>query len=76
SLKSAVELFYLDTGKYPSSSQGLSALVARPSDGTGWNGPYLKGDRVPLDPWGHSFVYTLPGAHDAFDIKTLGPDVR
>src|SRR6201981_1291268 len=50
-LASALDLFYMDTGRYPTSSEGLAALVQRPSDAEVWNGPYIKGARVPLDPW-------------------------
>jgi type II secretion system protein G len=52
SLSSALDLFYMDAGRYPTGAEGLDALAQRPPDVESWNGPYLKGSRVPLDPWG------------------------
>src|SRR6202040_635041 len=57
SFGSALDLFYLDAGRYPSSSEGLAALAQRPGGATAWNGPYLKGGVVPKDPWGHPYIY-------------------
>src|SRR5215510_14974752 len=57
SFASALDLFYLDTGRYPLSSEGLSALVQRSGGLTTWNGPYLKGGNVPNDPWGKAYAY-------------------
>jgi general secretion pathway protein G len=74
SLGSALDLFYLDAGRYPSSSEGLAALVQRPGSMAGWNGPYLKGGVVPADPWGHPYVYRAPGQHGAYDIMSFGAD--
>ncbi|GLI24180.1 type II secretion system major pseudopilin GspG [Xanthobacter flavus] len=71
---SALDLFYLDAGRYPSSSEGLNALVQRPGNVTTWNGPYLKGGTVPLDPWGKAYAYRSPGQHGPFDIVSLGSD--
>jgi len=74
SFASALDLFYLDAGRYPSSADGLGALV-RPTGGlTGWNGPYLKGGNVPNDPWGAPYIYRAPGEHGAYDIMSLGSD--
>lgn len=72
SLESALDLYYLDAGQYPTSSQGLEALVQRPSDMAAWNGPYLKGDVVPADPWGHAYVYHSPSEHGPYDIVSYG----
>jgi general secretion pathway protein G len=72
SLGSSLDLFFLDNGRYPSSSEGLKALVVRPPSATFWNGPYLKGDSVPDDPWGRSYVYRFPGQHGAYDIVSYG----
>ncbi|WP_296581240.1 type II secretion system major pseudopilin GspG [Xanthobacter sp.] len=71
---SALDLFYLDAGRYPSSSEGLNALVQRPGNVTTWNGPYLKGGTVPVDPWGKAYAYRSPGQHGPFDIVSLGSD--
>jgi general secretion pathway protein G len=77
SLSSSLDLFYLDTGRYPTSSEGLDALVQRPSDVTVWNGPYVKGGHVPADPWGHAYVYRSPVEHTPpYEITSLGSDGR
>ena len=74
SFASALDLFNLDAGRYPSSSEGLDALVHRSPGVAAWNGPYLKGGNVPMDPWGHPYTYRAPGEHSAFDIISLGAD--
>lgn len=74
SLASALELFRLDAGRYPTSEEGLKVLVERPADVQVWNGPYLRKQGVPLDPWNRSFHYRIPGQHGEFDIFTLGAD--
>jgi len=74
SFASALDLFNLDAGRYPSSSEGLDALVHRSPGVAAWNGPYLKGGNVPMDPWGHPYIYRAPGEHSAFDIISLGAD--
>ena len=56
SFASALDLFFLDSGRYPSGSEGLTALVQRPGSISGWNGPYLKGGLVPADPWGNPYI--------------------
>ncbi|MGQ4274799.1 type II secretion system major pseudopilin GspG [Terrihabitans sp. B22-R8] len=71
---SALDLYYLDTGRYPSSSEGLNALVQRGAGTTTWNGPYLKGGSVPLDPWGRPYVYRTPSEHGPYDIVSRGSD--
>src|SRR5262245_45337772 len=72
SFAAALDLYYLDTGRYPSSSEGLDALVQRGI--AAWNGPYLKGGNVPNDPWGKAYVYRSPGEHGAYDIISYGSD--
>jgi general secretion pathway protein G len=74
SFASSLDLFFLDLGRFPSSSEGLTALVQRPGSFTNWNGPYLKGTVVPADPWGHPYVYRAPGQHGAYDIISYGAD--
>ena len=74
SFGSALDLYYLDAGRYPSSSEGLTALAQRPGGSTAWNGPYLKGGLVPNDPWGHPYLYRSPGEHGAYDIVSYGAD--
>lgn len=74
SLGSALDLYFLDTGRHPSSSEGLNALVQRPGSAGGWNGPYLRGAAVPHDPWGRPYVYRSPGQHGTYDILSYGSD--
>ena len=70
-LEQALEMYKLDVGRYPSSAQGLGALVEKPGDTAGWNGPYLKGD-VPLDPWKYEYHYKYPGERGELDIYSYG----
>ena len=70
-LEQAMEMYKLDVGRYPSSQEGLEALVRKPSNATGWNGPYLKAD-VPLDPWNREYNYKYPGEKGEIDIYTYG----
>jgi general secretion pathway protein G len=74
SFSSALDLFYLDTGRYPSTSEGLTALVRPASSMPGWSGPYLKGGNVPNDPWNNPYVYRSPGQHGPYDIVSYGSD--
>ena len=74
SLSSALDLLYLDTGRYPSSAEGLNALVKPTSAMHGWNGPYLKGGSVPNDPWGKPYVYRSPTERAKFEIMSYGAD--
>jgi general secretion pathway protein G len=76
SLSTAVGLFKLDTGRYPSQQEGLGVLIERPTNVRGWNGPYLQKDFVPQDPWGYSYRYRIPGEYGDFDIFSLGADDR
>jgi general secretion pathway protein G len=74
-LSSVLDLYKLDVGVYPSTDQGLAALNDRPGDTPNWNGPYLKGQSTPLDPWNHPYVYRNPSnrsGHD-YDLCSLGP---
>ncbi len=73
---SSLDLFYLDTGRYPSTSEGLSALAKRPGNLQGWNGPYLKTGVVPQDPWSHEYVYRSPADRAPYEIISLGSDGR
>jgi general secretion pathway protein G len=74
SLSTSLELFKLDTGRYPDAREGLDALVVRPANVKNWNGPYLKKDKVPADPWGQAYHYRYPGQRGQFDIYSLGAD--
>jgi general secretion pathway protein G len=72
-LDKSLELFKLDVGRYPSSEEGLDALVKRPGNVNGWTGPYLKGG-VPTDPWGRAYRYANPGPNGGIEILSLGAD--
>jgi len=74
SLVTAMELFHIDVGRYPSSTEGLSALVKPPGNIPGWNGPYLSKGDVPQDPWGRPYIYQSGQNGGTFQIKTLGAD--
>lgn len=71
----ALDQFRLDTGHYPSTEQGLAALVQRPPDEPGWAGPYLT-KAVPRDPWGNPYVFLMPGEHGEYDLLSHGKDGR
>jgi general secretion pathway protein G len=72
-LGTALRLYELDMGEYPSSLEGL---VRKPSASGNWQGPYLETGRLPRDPWGRAYVYAYPGKHNphSYDLKSLGPD--
>ena len=70
-LEQALEMYKLDVGRFPSTEEGLSALVNKPAGSTGWNGPYLKGD-IPLDPWNREYHYKYPGDRGELDIFSYG----
>jgi general secretion pathway protein G len=74
SFSSALDLFFLDLGRYPMANEGLAALVQRPGNASGWSGPYLRGGVVPLDPWGHPYVYRSPGQNGPYEIVSFGAD--
>jgi general secretion pathway protein G len=69
----ALDQYRLDTGRYPTSEQGLAALRTAPAGVRNWQGPYLKRD-VPADPWGQSYQYKAPGQHAEYDLISLGAD--
>jgi general secretion pathway protein G len=66
--------YKLELGRYPTTDEGLKALVEQPSNAEGWSGPYLKKKEVPKDPWGNEYSYRFPGQHGEFDLYSLGAD--
>ncbi len=75
-LASILDIYKLDVGSYPTTEQGLVALIEQPAGVPGWNGPYVKSGQVPTDPWGRPFQYRTPSQrpkHD-YDLYTLGAD--
>jgi general secretion pathway protein G len=73
SLEKALEAFRLDAGRLPNSSEGLAALVDKPSGLNRWRGPYLR-KGLPKDPWGNAYVYKFPGPKYDFEIISFGKD--
>src|SRR5262245_23234182 len=73
SLEKALYQYRLDTRRYPSTEEGLQALVSKPENAAGWNGPYLK-KAVPVDPWGRPYSYRTPGQKSEFEIGSYGKD--
>jgi len=73
SIQSALALFKTDTGEFPTTQEGLEALVVNPGI-KGWNSSYIEGNKVPLDPWGNPYVYVCPGAHDDYDLQSFGKE--
>ncbi len=71
--ETALDTYRLDVGKYPATDMGLEALRQEPDDIERWDGPYLPKE-IPLDPWGHEYVYSSPGEHGAFDLVSYGAD--
>jgi general secretion pathway protein G len=77
-LGNVLDMYKLDVGTYPTTEQGLQSLIAQPPGIKRWNGPYLKGDKVPEDPWGQPYLYRNPSqrlGHD-YDLYSLGPTGR
>lgn len=71
----ALDSFEVDTGTYPSGSNGMNALVEQPNNAQNWKGPYLK-KGIPLDPWANPYIYTYPGKNNTkgYDVMSMGPD--
>lgn len=72
---SVLDLYKLDVGSYPSTQDGLQALITKPDDVDSWAGPYLKSDQLPRDPWGHTYLYQSPSSRPGldYDLCSLGP---
>jgi general secretion pathway protein G len=75
-IDAALDLYKLELGRYPSTEEGLQALVQAPAGSTGWRGPYLKKKVVPKDPWGNPYHYAAPGQHGVYDVYSFGADNR
>jgi general secretion pathway protein G len=72
-LAGGLDLFKFDVGRYPTTQEGLDALVAAPSSTDNWNGPYIKKTAGIIDPWRHKYNYRAPGEHGDYDIFSYGP---
>jgi general secretion pathway protein G len=75
-LAATLDMYKLDVGSYPTTEQGLQALVESPEGAGRWNGPYLRKGKIPLDPWNQEYHYTSPGEHGKFDLLSLGADAK
>lgn len=73
-IKGAVQLFYIDVGRYPAEAEGLNALLVAPAGASGWKGPYVDDQKGVNDPWQRQYIYHFPGAKGAFDLLTYGRD--
>lgn len=73
-LGGVLELYRLDTGRYPTTGEGLAALMQPPADGGRWNGPYLESGDALTDPWGRPYRYAAPGRSGDYDLYSLGAD--
>jgi general secretion pathway protein G len=74
SFAAALDLFYLDNGRYPTTQEGLDALVKRPAAADRWSGPYIQQSDLPADPWGNAYEYRVPGTKAPYTIVSLGSD--
>lgn len=73
-LAGALDMYKMDVGRYPTSEEGLQALVEQPADARSWNGPYLRKNKIPQDPWIYDYRYVSPGEHGRFDLFSFGAD--
>ncbi|MCU0287223.1 MAG: type II secretion system major pseudopilin GspG, partial [Acidobacteria bacterium] len=72
-IENSIKMFKLDTGRYPTTEEGLKALLANPGSIANWDGPYLE-KGIPKDPWGKDYLYVYPGKNYTFEIVSLGAD--
>lgn len=73
-LGAGLDLYHLEVGRYPTTDEGLMALVEQPTEASRWNGPYLKKKRIPADPWGNEYHYRSPGEQGWYDLYSFGND--
>jgi general secretion pathway protein G len=75
-IATALKLYELDNGQFPSTSEGLKALLAKPAAANNWNGPYIE--KEPIDPWGNPYQYSSPGQNrpQDYDLFSLGKDAQ
>ena len=72
-IETALKIFRLDVGRYPTTEEGLKAFIVSPEGLKMWDGPYLE-KNIPLDPWGNSYIYKSPGEKSEYEITSLGAD--
>lgn len=76
SLRTALDLYRLDAGRYPTAQEGLGVLVQKPANTRRWNGPYLRDGTLPVDPWGRAFLYRADARGGGYELLSLGSDGR
>ena len=69
-----LDLFHLEVGRYPTTEEGLQSLSTRPTGVSNWNGPYLRKNDIPVDPWGNAYHFRAPGEHSDYDLYSFGRD--
>ena len=76
SMKGALNVYKFSVGEFPSTAEGLQALISAPAGKTGWRGPYVEPNGIPPDPWGEPYQYAYPGQHNksSYDLWSKGPD--
>ena len=75
-LVSALEIYRLDIGEFPTQQDGLNALITAPKNASNWHGPYLRKNKVPKDPWGNDYMYTLSDSGQQVIVRSFGKDGR
>lgn len=75
-LSATLDMYKLDIGHYPTTEEGLNALIEAPDSAKRWNGPYLQKSKIPLDPWQQEYHYVSPGQHGKFDLFSYGADAK
>jgi general secretion pathway protein G len=75
-LAATLDMYKLDLGVYPTTNEGLVALIEAPANAKRWNGPYLRKQKIPLDPWLQEYHYVSPGQHGKYDLFTYGADAK
>ena len=73
-LAAALDMFKLEVGRYPTTKEGLVILVNKPQDIPDWDGPYMRKNKIPNDPWNNKYVYKYPGKTNVYELHTLGMD--
>jgi general secretion pathway protein G len=75
-IRVALGMFETDCGRYPTTAEGLAALVNQPQNAPNWQGPYFENSIMPKDPWGNPYIYECPGQHNikGYDLSSCGPD--
>ena len=75
-ISQTLDLYKLEVGRYPTTQEGLQALVSAPAGVANWNGPYWKKSTVPKDPWGTEYKYSSPAANAPYEFISLGADAK